>query len=54
MVATAEKVGKVARIGGWGGGLANSGNARIETFFLFSRLPLDGYGLWKTSEIEIK
>ena len=35
MVATAEKVGKVARIGGWGGGLANSGNARIETFFLF-------------------
>ena len=33
MVATAERVGKVARIGGWGGGLANSGNARIETFF---------------------
>ena len=31
MVATAERVGKVARIGGWG--LANSGNARIETFF---------------------
>ena len=34
MVATAENVGKVARIGGWGGGLGNSGNARIETFFL--------------------
>ena len=31
MVATTERVGKVARIGG--GGLANSGNARIETFF---------------------
>ena len=33
MVATAERVGKVARIRGWGGGLANSGNARIETFY---------------------
>ena len=41
MVATAERVGKVARIGGWGGGLANSGNARIETFFfLFCTRPL--------------
>ena len=39
MVATAERVGKVARIGGWGGGLANSANARIETFFLFCSLP---------------
>ena len=40
MVATAERVGKVARIGGWGRGLANSGNARIETFFLLCSRPL--------------
>ena len=40
MVATAEKVGEVARLGGWGGGLANSGNARIETFFLYCTRPL--------------
>ena len=38
MVATAERVGKVARIGG-GVFLANSGNARIETFFLFCTRP---------------
>ena len=31
-----DKVGKVARIGGWGGGfLGNSGNARIEVCFWF-------------------
>ena len=35
MVAMAERVGKVAQIGGWGGGLGNSGNARIETFFFY-------------------
>ena len=41
MVATAERVGKVARIGGRGFFfLANSGNARIETFFLFCTCPL--------------
>ena len=27
-----EKKDQGARIGGWGGGLANSGNARIKTF----------------------
>ena len=43
MVATAERVGKVARIGGWGGFfLANSGNARIETFFLVLMSSLSG------------
>ena len=28
-----EKKDQGARIGGWGGGLANSGNARIKTLF---------------------
>ena len=50
MVATTEKVGKVARIRGWGGGLANSGNARIETFFFcFALVPLSHiciYSMW--------
>ena len=32
-----KKVGKIAQIGGWGGG--NAGNARIEKFFSIGSLP---------------
>ena len=39
MVATAEVGGKLPELGGGGGGLANSGNARIETFFLYCTRP---------------
>ena len=35
-----KKWGKLPELGGGGGGLANSGNARIETFFLFCTRPL--------------
>ena len=38
MVATAKRVNKVARIGG-GGGVGNSGNARIEKFFSYYVVP---------------
>ena len=35
---------KLPELGGEGGGLANSGNARIETFFLFCTRPLETSG----------